>query len=379
MKILINAITLDSAPLESLMSRVRYWQSQGAEITFLGNKHFKNKVDSFSGIENYHFIFLGNGKDTRAIKSKLLFAAECLKRNISALFYLGKIKGEFDVVYSVASVLDLVIIPYALKVIDKKVKWGVVFHNVVPLRDPGRRLEKILAWIFFHISQLLIRKADIIFTISEDLKNYLIKNGFEKKRIIITGNAVENEMIQQAQKEDRLASDALFLGRINETKGIFDMLKVLQEVCVVYPGFQLSIAGDGDEKTKNKFKNKITEMGLEKNIKLLGYIERNEKYSLIKSAKCFWFLSFSQSESFGIALLEAVCSGVPAFACNLPQYAYLYKNGEVDISPVGDWKKVAEKVIELFNKGNFENEEGRKLLGKYSWEKIAKIEFDAFT
>ena len=118
-------------------------------------------------------------------------------------------------------------------------------------------------------------------------------------------------------------------------------------------------------------------MDLENNVQFLGFRTGQEKFNIIKSAKCFWFLSVSKSESFGVALLEAVCSGISSFAYDLPQFARLYPNGEVDISSMGDYEQVAEKVKRLFEKGDFSNEKGKLLLGKYSWEKVAEIEYNA--
>lgn len=116
-------------------------------------------------------------------------------------------------------------------------------------------------------------------------------------------------------------------------------------------------------------------MGLERNVQFLGFRTGLEKFNIMKCAKCFWFLSVS--ESFGVSLLEAVCSGIPAFAYNLPQFSQIYQDGEVDISPKGDYKTVARKVIELLEKGNFTNEKGKLLIDKYNWEHVAEIEYNA--
>jgi len=139
----------------------------------------------------------------------------------------------------------------------------------------------------------------------------------------------------------------------------------------------LAIMGEGDEVTEKQFKKKIKEMGLENNVEFLGFRSGIEKFNILKSAKCFWFLSVSESESFGVALLEAVVSGIPAFAYDLPQFRWLYPDGEVNILPKGDYEMVAKKVIKLFESGNFRNIKGEKLLGKYSWEKAAKVEYEA--
>ena len=333
----------------------------------------KRQVDGLAIVNKLKWINLFKPVKIRR-KTGLIFLA--IKRNFLSFFYLKKLRHNYDIVYSISSVLDLVIFPYFLKRKDAKVKWVVVFDNTVPLLDPGNKFIRFLVWIFFNISLILLKKADKIFAISEDLKQFLLKKGFKKEQIVVTGNAVECAMIKMAKKNYSCNIDALFIGRINETKGIFDMLKVLAIVKIAYPDFQLAIMGDGDEATKNKFKNKIKTMELVDNIQFLGYKTGIEKFNILKSSKCFWFLS--ESESFGIALLEAVCSGLPSFAYDLAPYKNIYKNNEVMIFNKNDYYAVANKVIEIFNKKEFDNKKGELLVEKYSWDNIAKIEFDSF-
>jgi len=89
-------------------------------------------------------------------------------------------------------------------------------------------------------------------------------------------------------------------------------------------------------------------------------------------------LFLSHSESFGVALLEAVATGLPAFAYNLPCYHQIYKNNEVFFFEKNDYRGIAHKIIEIFKRKAFINKRGKKLLNKYSWHKIADKEFKTF-
>ena len=79
-----------------------------------------------------------------------------------------------------------------------------------------------------------------------------------------------------------------------------------------------------------------------------------------------------------MALLEAVCCGLPAIAYDLEPYREMYLNNEIFVFSKGDWKQVAEKAMEMFDKENFDNPQGEMLLEKYgSWDRIADLEFKA--
>jgi len=375
-KILINGVTLEEGNIIPLLSKIKNWQDSGNKISIIGNKCLKEKIEKFNILKReYKFIEL---KATRKIENKFYLIFEGLRRNLQLIKTI-KNYNSFDIVYSISSVLDLVIFPFYLKIISRRIKWATVFDNKVPLNDPGNKIVRFLAWVFFHLSLVFLRKADYVFAISKDLRNYLIKKGFDRNKIILTGNAVENNLIKKARKKENSNIDALFVGRINETKGIYDMLKVLEIVKKKYLNFQLAFIGTGDKVTENQFRNKILEMNLGGNIQFLGYQTGLEKFNFIKSSKCFWFLSKSESESFGIALLEAVCCGLWAFVYDLVPFRSIYKNNEIIVSKIGDYRSVAKKVIELFDKKDFDNPHGKLLLNKYNWGRIAKIELDNFS
>lgn len=378
MKILVNLTTLtNSGILIIWLKKFQELSKLNNNIDILYGNSFLKKDLKKIDIYKFNRKFLPLNKLPK-IKTKLGFLLMSILKNFKSLFLVKKISSNYDCIYSPSSVLDLIILPFFVKKYNRKIIWSAVFDNIVPITDPGNKIIRFLAWIFFQISLILLKKADIIFVISQDLKDFLVKKGFSSKKIVLTGNAIENELIKKAKKSKKYHFDALFIGRINETKGIFDMLKVLKIITKKFPKFNLAIMGEGDNITKNKFQKKIKQLNLQKNIQFLGYKTGIQKFNIIKSSKCFWFLSVSQSESFGIALMEAVCCGLPSFTYDLKPFNEIYQNNEINISPKGDYRLVAKKVIKLFDNKNFDNKNGKKLLDKYSWEKIAEKEYSAF-
>ena len=378
-KVLISMLTVGREGILTIwLRKFKGLQELGCDLSLYGGI-FCEKIN-LTGEKVYGFNQANPEiQKIKKIKwTKWKYLTHSLKRNARAMLTFRKyLKEEYDVIYSPSSALDFAIFPYFYKKIRRDVKWVTVFDNIVPFSDPGNKLIRFLAWLFFEISLFLLRKADKIFVISDDLREYLLKKGLNENKIVLSANGIENDLIKKAEADAKIEIDALFVGRINETKGIYDMLEVLRIVREKYPDFQFVIMGEGDETTKNQFQKRIKNMDLENNVQFLGFRTGREKFNIIKSAKCFWFLSASKSESFGIALLEAVCCGIPSFAYDLPQFPRMYQNGEVDISPKGDYERVARKVIALFEKGDFSNEKGKFLLGKYSWEEIAEIEYNA--
>jgi glycosyltransferase involved in cell wall biosynthesis len=166
-----------------------------------------------------------------------------------ALKFIPKIKNKFDVVFSISSVLDLVIFSYFLKLKNPKIIWCTILDNIVPISDPGNKIIRFLAWLFFQVSIFLIKKADIVFVVSPSLKEYLIWRRFNSSSIIITGNGIDTKTLQKA-KGTSSKYDCLFIGRLNETKGIFDMLDVVYKIKNKIPNFKLAIIGQGDNLTK---------------------------------------------------------------------------------------------------------------------------------
>lgn len=373
LRILVNGLTLDDANLVPLTQKIKYWKKRGAFVCLLGTQNLAGKLES-GLVDSY--LNLGS---PRSMGGGYSFILHSLVRNYYALRFLGQIR-DFDTVYTVSSVLDLVLFPYLLKKTGKVQKWVSVFDNTVPLTSGGKIISgnpviRLLAWLFFQISLFFLRSADTLFVVKPELKDYLLQKGFVSDRLVVTGNGVERDFILKAKSRRQYQTDALFVGRLNEAKGIYDLLSVAQLVKKSSPHFRLSLMGLGDETTMKKYLAQIKILGLTDNVRLLGFKTGQEKYDIIKSCKIFLFLS--QTESVPVAPLEAVCSGKITLVYDLDAYQ-MYQNNEIIKFKQGDFRAVALKVIEILKNGRFLNSRGALLLDKYSWGGIAKTEYQHF-
>lgn len=369
-KILINGLTLDDANLVPLSKKMFFWKKSGAFPVVIGSNELIRKIDKIFQKDSFNLgpmPKLGGG---------FSYLGESFRRNVYMIKHLNRLPVG-DVVYSISSVLDMVILPYIIKKTGLVKRWVTVFDNTVPLVANGRIIAgniviRILAWVFFKFSLYFIKSADFIFVVKPELKKYLIDRNFDPKKIVVTGNGVEADLIVKAKSRLKHKCDALYLGRINEAKGIYDLLAVTKLIKLTKPNFKLSVVGNGDSKTIASFRSKIASMGLKSNVKLLGFRTGQEKYDIIKSCKVFLFLS--HTESVPVAPMEAVCSGKPVIVYELDAYN-MYKNKEVQVCKQGDIMSVVNKIMVIINKSTSINASGKKLLNKYSWDSIAEKEY----
>jgi len=355
-----------------LVNKICYWQKHDYSVTIFASYELIEKLKQVGQLAPIETLAFGGKTETT---NKIGFMLECLRRNFVSLKYIKNLERQnFPVIYTISSVLDLVTIPALLKYRRNKFIWATVFDNTVPFTGSGNKIIRFLNWLFFIISTQLVKKADRVFVSSDNVLPFLKKRGFSQEQIVTTGNGVEVDLIKQARARKSINIDSLFIGRIHEAKGIYEMLKVLNLVKQEFPKFQLAIMGEGEAKTVEKFSAKIKEMALSSNITFLGYKSGQEKYDIIKSSKSFWF--FSEAEGFPQALMEAVSTGLPCFVYRLSAYDY-YKNNEIMLFDQKDYRTVAQAVINLFRKKDFTNKAGIAQLKNFSWERIAQTEFES--
>lgn len=139
--------------------------------------------------------------------------------------------------------------------------------------------------------------------------------------------------------------NVVFVGRLSFEKGVIRLLNIWKRVENLLPDVSLSIYGDGYmEKEMRSF---IKEHHLN-NVKMMGYCDNKEQ--IYKNADLL--LMTSNTEGFGLVIIEAMYYGVPciAFDCPVSPKEVIADSG-ITI-PCFDEDAYAQKVVEILKNTN---------------------------
>lgn len=196
-----------------------------------------------------------------------------------------------------------------------------------------------------------INHSDIVTSVSQDLKDdtyrlFDIKREIEvipnfieidKNRIDTTSECHRSLMATETQKI------VTHISNFRKVKRIPDVIKIFNEIQKKMPA-KLMMVGDGPEKAPAEAL--CEELGISDKVIFFGNSHE------ISKILCFsdLFLLPSETESFGLAALEAMASGVPVISSNTGGLPEVNKEGVSGyLGNVGDVDYMAEKAIEILS------------------------------
>jgi glycosyltransferase involved in cell wall biosynthesis len=101
----------------------------------------------------------------------------------------------------------------------------------------------------------------------------------------------------------------LFLGKLQQSKGIFDLLQAVAEVRSSVPDVKLVCAGDGE---RIAVARQAERLGIADAVKFTGWVGPSGKRALLENAAVFALPSYD--EALPVSLIEAMSAGVPVVA-----------------------------------------------------------------
>ena len=162
-------------------------------------------------------------------------------------------------------------------------------------------LKKIIIRMVFYF----LKNEVVVFVSKESEAKAKIK--FNLKNTITIYNIYSFPVDKPVRKK---IGDKIKLGsisRLNKTKNIYLLIRVLKDVVTISPGIELLIYGSGDQ--QEDLEKYIKSQNCEDYIKLVGFSEdKNKMYSSIDA-----MISFSSIEGFGMTILESIGYGIPVF------------------------------------------------------------------
>lgn len=213
---------------------------------------------------------------------------------------------------------------------------------------------------YYRNKKVYTEKIDKIVTPSKFYKKQLIDYGIEDDKIIVIPNFLDIDKYNIRTSNDGYA---LYFGRLSKEKGILNLVEAFSNI----KNQKLYIAGDGPE--KEIIERIIQTRNLEKNIKLIGFL--NEKEMQEKIANCrFVVLPSIWYDNCPYSILETLAIGKPVIGSDMggiPELVRDKVNGL--IFRHNDIQELEEKMKLLFENKGLVEEYGKNA------KKIAQKEY----
>lgn len=306
-------------------------------LSVIYNKKNKKKMEEALDDFKPDIVHLNNFQ--RQLSASII--EPCVKRNIPIVFTAH----DAQAVCPAITMMDK-----NKNVCDKclKGKYKNCTKNKCVKNSTLKSLLGALEGRYYRKHKIYTDKINYIITPSEFLRKIFINDGISEDKVKTIHNFVDMEDIDISSK---VGDYALFVGRISKEKGIMNLLKVFKNVNGI-----LYIAGDGPE--KEEVINFIKENKMDKKVKLLGFLNKQEVVNYVKNSR-FVVLPSICNENCPYSIIEALILGKTVIASNVGGVPELVKDKENGlIYKYDDIEDLTNKLNRLF--------EDDKLVKEYS-------------
>lgn len=232
--------------------------------------------------------------------------------------------------------------------------------------------EPVLEQYFRKISGLIAVSEVARDSISKYFPgNYrLIPNGIDTNRF--------RPDVEHIPYLDKFSPRILFVGRFDPRKGLKYLLQACPMILKEFPEAKFVVVGSG---VLEHYYRSYVEGYLEEHIIFAGHVSPEDLPKYYASCDLFCSPATGQ-ESFGIVLLEAMASGKPIIASDIPGYKTVMQDGKQGLFfKTRDPGALAEKAIQILGDKKMMKQmgkNGRDRALKYDWQIITKQVVDYY-
>lgn len=242
-------------------------------------------------------------------------------------------------------------------------------------------LIKFLEIFDYRIEKSLISSSTVLSAVSEGVKSdleqyYPVKN----KPIMVFGNAVDDRFLEFGRlpnKKDELM--ILYVGRLDYRKGLLDLVESMKLVTQKMPKAKLVIIGKGP--LLSRLVKRINELELQKQVKVKGFVSKDEVLSYYLSASIF--VLPSHYEGLATTSLEAMACRTAIVATDVRGNSEVVKSGKTGLLvPKKDPRSLGDAIVYLLEHSDFREKlasNARKLVEEnFTWDRVTKTVLEAY-
>lgn len=208
-----------------------------------------------------------------------------------------------------------------------------------------------------RVHKILLRRVARVIAVSQAVADGLIAQDiFDRDKIVLIHNGVDIDRFARASAGDSIERrKRLGVGTIGELapiKGQENFLRAAAIVSSRRDNVDFLIAGEDKSRTgenRRLLERLIDELALRERVRITGWAD-----DVVELLRTFDVLvSASSSESFGIAIAEAMASGVPVVSTMTAGAREIIDEDKTGrLVPIGDAQALAEAICELLDDRN---------------------------
>jgi len=291
-----------------------------------------------------------------------------VKRNINILWELLKVirKQKIDLIHLNSSLAQFGIFrDWLCTIISRIYKIPYVIHLHIDVEEISKKAIIFNGKPFLY--QNIFRRASAIIVLNNQSKEKVLSLGDFGNKTFYLPNFVDIASIPSKKMYIREGKylNAVFVGALTESKGIYQLLKVLRKTL----NLKITFIGEPTKGVQEKIQRLIRKYNIYERVFLKGVLPNSETLDIMLLSDFFIFPT--HEEGFPISVAEAMAVGLPVLASPagaIPDMIEDGKGGHI-IDPENIEGYI--KAINIFER----NRELLFQMGKYNQEK-AKTHYD---
>lgn len=337
-----------------------------------------------TGVENYVFELILNLHKIDQKNTYYLYTNKGLPKELLGKNFIEKkisVQRFWNRVFLPLAVLtnkpDVYLQPSDLIPWSAPVKSAAVVHDLASYYFPKAYSKNSL---FKQKKSYLnyVKNAQKIICVSHSTEKDFAKYfPVKKSDIAVIPLGFDRELFHPTKSPKADSPYIFYSGRIEERKNIIRLVKAFVKLKNEHDiPHQLILSGSfgfGFEKIIDYIKNEVE---FSADIKILGYIEREEVPKLISNAEIY--ASPTLYEGFGLSVLEAMACGAAIVTSKISSLPEVVGDAALLCDPL-DENDIADKMYQLISDKNFRQdlqEKAIKQAQKFSWESTATQTLD---
>lgn len=282
---------------------------------------------------------------------------------IGLFWHLIRHRAEYDVLF-VQGVKGVLIPTFAATALCGKryvVKIDAMAeleHALTPesLARMGLSRTSHLARMWSGVRDMFLARAAAVVAISAEIESELRRRFGSALTIVRVPNGVALNPSALGRSKAQLRRDlalpdgdiVIYTGRLSRAKGLITLVQAWTQVARHHPQAHLVIVGSGDRSFDNceaQLRSHVAKEGLQSQVLFTGHVADVTPYLAASDL----FIQCSESEGFGMSLIEAMAAGLPSISTPVgiaPEVIVERRNGW--LARIGDVQKVTAAIEQAF-------------------------------